>query len=332
MKTSSHFSEMWKFHFDRKIVCSDGEAGSLAHVVFDAAAQRLTHLGVRQSPLFGRTVDPPYDTVVEATGDGVMLGITRAELAAASGVGVGKVVLDRHSLVERAGSADNGTLLLLAVHPESGALAYLVVGRLRPGGDTLLQEQYVTRMAQRHVTVALPEATLNALAPYRSDDELLQDVRRVLFDLACLHINLQGMNLRALDGVLYLEGNISSQLRADIVEGRARAVPGLLEIKNHLVGDDRLVADLTKALSQDMRTRDMLIGVSSRLGEVRLSGSAYTGQQKAAAEEIVRNFPGVRSAIYELVVDPWADLRPLMLAAGVAAEDKVHGRFSRYIR
>ena len=32
MKTSTRISEMRKFHFGRKIVCSDGEAGSLANI------------------------------------------------------------------------------------------------------------------------------------------------------------------------------------------------------------------------------------------------------------------------------------------------------------
>ena len=60
MKTSTHISEMQKFHFGRKIVCSDGAAGSLVQVVFDAATRRMTHLGVKQGHLSGKTVDLPY--------------------------------------------------------------------------------------------------------------------------------------------------------------------------------------------------------------------------------------------------------------------------------
>ena len=73
MKTSTRISEMWKFHFGRKIVCSDGEAGSLEHVVFDAPAHRLTHLGVKQGHLFSKKVDLPYNTVVEATGGDLLI-------------------------------------------------------------------------------------------------------------------------------------------------------------------------------------------------------------------------------------------------------------------
>jgi hypothetical protein len=210
MKTSTRISEMQKFYFGRKIMCTDGVVGSLAHVVFDAATHRLTHLGMKQGHLFGETVDLPYNIVAEATGDGIMLGITRqevqiflAELAAAGGTAIEGAVLDHRSLVEHAESGDKGTLLLIAVHPEDGALAYLVVHHLRPGRDILLHEQYVTALAPGHVVVTLPDATLNALPPYRSDDELQQEVERALFDLTPLHIDMQGSTIRVLDSVLY---------------------------------------------------------------------------------------------------------------------------------
>jgi osmotically-inducible protein OsmY/sporulation protein YlmC with PRC-barrel domain len=328
--TSIRISEMQKFHFGSKVMCSDGEVGSLAHVVFDAASRHLTHLEVKEGYLFGKTFDLPYDTVVEATGDGVILRFTRTELAAASVVAVGGAVLNHRSLVEYTGSGDKGTLLLIAVHPENGALAYLVVHHLRPERDILLLEQYVTGIASGHVTVTLPDVILNELPLYRPDDELQQEVERVLFDLTFLHIDLKGITIRVLDGVLYLDGNISSQLRVDIVEDQVQGVPGLLEIKNHLVGDDLLAARVAMALARDSRTYDLPIGVYPRLGEVRLSGAVHTSQQKAAAEEIVRGFPHVRSVINNLVVDPRAELLLVMLPTGVEAEDKVPGKYIRH--
>lgn len=144
MKTATRISEMQRFHFGRKIGCSDGEAGSLAYVVFDDTSRRLTHLGLKQGHLFSKTFNLPYDTVVEATGE--------------------------------------------------------------------------------------------ALPPYRPDAELQQEIEDILFDLTPLHIDLKGITIRVLDSVLYLNGNISSQLRADIVQNQVMGVPGLLEINNNLSG------------------------------------------------------------------------------------------------
>ena len=89
-------------------------------------------------------------------------------------------------------------------------------------------------------------------------------------------------------------------------------VNGLLEINNRLVGDDRLASDLAMALGRDPRTHNLPIGVYPRLGIVRLSGAVHNAQQKAAAEEIARNFEGVRSVFNDLIVDPKADLLHVM--------------------
>jgi hypothetical protein len=332
MEITTRIAEMQKFHFGGKIRCVDGEAGNLAHVVFDAAARRLTHLGVKRGPLFGKAVDLPYDTVFKATGEGVTLYLLRAELEAVHEGAVGGVVLDRRSLVTSPSAEDKGTVLQIAVHPENATLAYLVVHHLRPGQDTLLREQYVKTIAPHCIEVDVPEAMLNALPPYRSDDALQQEVKRVLFDFTPLHIDLKGITFQVLDSVLYLDGNVSNQLRAALVEKQVLGIPGLLEVQNRLVGDDQLAADLALILAQDPLTRGLPIGIYPRLGEVRLSGAVHTRQQKIIAENNVRGFPGVRSVINDLVIDPKADLLPSMLPTGIEAEDQAPGTYIRHTK
>lgn len=61
-----------------------------------------------------------------------------------------------------------------------------------------------------------------------------QEVEAILFDLTPLHIDLKGISIRVLDGVLYLDGGISSQLPADIAEDQVMDVPGLLKINNKI--------------------------------------------------------------------------------------------------
>ena len=333
MSKTTLISEMQKFHFGSKIFCSDGEDGILAHVIFDPPTRRLTHIGVKQSRLFGKAVHLPYSTVVDASRDGVTLGINRADVASAGSAAVEGALLDSKSVVENAGATGSGTLMMVAAHPENGELAYLVVHHLRPGQDTLLRQNFITDVAAEHVRVNIPDTLLNELPPYRPDGVLQQEVEAILFDLTPLHVDLKGMTVRVLDSVLYLDGNISSSLRGDIASDQVSGVPGLLEIKNNLVGDDKLAADLAMALGIDPRTRDLPIGVYPRLGVVRLGGAVHNSQQKAAAGEIARNFPGVRSAINDLVVNPKADsLRVMSPAEGGEAEDKVPGKYIRHTK
>jgi osmotically-inducible protein OsmY len=221
--------------------------------------------------------------------------------------------------------------MLVAVHPTSGELAYIVAHELRSGQDTLLQQEYITALASNRVAVSIPEEKLRSLPPYRPDSVLQQEVESALFDFTPLHIDLKAIKVRVLDSVLYLDGNVSSALRSDIVQDRVLGVEGLVEIKNRLVADDTLAADLARALGQDVRTRDLPIGVYPRLGTIRLSGAVHTSQQRAAAEEIAKNFPGVSSVENSLVVDPNATMLNVMSAPeGGETKDIVPGKYVRH--
>lgn len=337
MSKTTSISEMQKFHFGSRIIFSDGEEGILLNVIFDPATRRLTHISVKQGRIFGKTVLLPYSTVVNATGDGVTLNINRADATtaatAASSVSGAGALLDNKSVVENTSSSAKGTLMMVALYPENAELAYLVVHHLRPGQNTLLRQKFVTDIGTGYVKVNIPDTILNELPPYRPDAVLQQEVEAILFDFTPFHVDLKGIMVRVLDSVLYLDGNISSSLRGDIARDQVLGVPGLLEIKNNLIGDDRLAADLAMALGSDPRTRDLPIGVYPRLGVVRLSGPVHTAQQKAAAEEIATSFPGVRSVINDLIVDPKADiLRVMSPAESGEADDKVPGKYIRHTK
>ena len=333
MRKLTSISEMQKLHFGSKIICDDGDDGFLTQVILDPAAHGITYIGVKQRRLFGNTVYLPYDTVINATGSGITIRPKLAELATASSSSPGGVLLDDKSTVENSASSAKGRLMLIALHPDSNQIAYLVAHDLRPGQDTLIRAEYITEISTGHINLNVPAATLNALAPYRPDSVLQRAVEAALFDATPLHIDLKAISVHVLDGVLYLDGNISSSLRADIARDQAMGVSGLLEVKNNLVGDDRLASDLAMALGRDPRTRDLPIGVYPRLGVVRLSGAVHNSQQKAAAEEIARNFDGVRSVINDLLVDPKAEQLNVMSGAeGGESIDKVPGKYIRHTK
>jgi osmotically-inducible protein OsmY len=331
MNKTTLISEMLKFHFGSKIFCSDGEDGTLVHAVFDPATRRMTHIGVKQGRLFGKTVNFPFTAVAGATGDGVALNVRRADVATAPTEVPGGATLDNKSAVENASTAAKGLLMLVAVHPENGELAYIVARNLRQGQDTLLREEYITSLTTGLVKVSIPADQLNTLPSYRPDSVLQQEVEAILFDFTPLHIDLKGINIRVLDSVLYLDGNISSALRSDIVQDQVLGVEGLMEIKNNLIADDILAGDIARALGQDPRTRDLPIGVYPRLGSVRLSGAVHNSQQKAAAGEIAKSIPGVRSVINDLIVDPKADMLNVMAPAeGGETRDIIPGKYIRH--
>jgi len=329
---STTIFEMQKFHFGSKILCTDGEEGILSQIGFDSTARRMTHIGIRQGRFFGKNVYLPYDTVTNATGDGVTLRVAGADvLAASKDAPTGSIFLDMKSVVEAGNS--KGTVSIIAVHPESSELAYIVSHHLYAGQDTLINQEYISKIETDRIVVTIPEATLQALPAYRSDSDLQQEVERTLFDLTSLHIDYKGMMIHVLDGILYLSGNISSSLRSDIVQDQASGVRGLLGINNQLLGDDTLAADLATALGRDERTRDLPIGVYPKLGIVRLGGAVHTPQQKMAAEEIAHSFLNVHSVVNTLVVDANAELLHVMSPAeGGEADDLIPGKYIRHTK
>src|SRR2546429_4942100 len=331
MNNTFLISEMLKFHFGSKIFCSDGDGGVLAQVLFDPVTRSLAHIGVKQGRLFGKNVYLPFDSLLSATGEGITLRVKRSDLDTATSQVPGYATLTSKSVVENTKSAAKGSLLLVAVHPTTGELAYIVAHDLRSGEDTLLQETYITKLETGRIIVSIDEGGLRALPSYRPDRVLQQEVEAALFDFTPLHIDLKAITARVIDSVLYLDGNISSTLRSDVMLDRVSGVEGLAGIKNRVLAGDTLAADLALALGQDAQTRDLPIGVYPRLGVVRLSGAVHNGQQKTAVGEIAKNFPGVRSVTNDLVVDPNATLLNVMSAPeGGESKDVIPGKYVRH--
>ena len=333
MQKASSIAAMLKFLFGRKVFCSDGEEGFLVNTVFDREPLRLSFIGVRTGRFFGKTVYVPFDAIAAASGERVTLTISRAELAQASTAVPGGALVDGRAIVRLKDTGKQGTLLLVATQPRSGELAYIVAHHLRPNMDTFIRRDYVTQIDPGRFTVSISEQELEALPPYRSDEELQREVEEVLYEVGPLHVDYRGMTIQVLDGVLYLEGNISSSLRSDIVRSQASGVPGLLDIEDHLVGDDTLASAVANALARDSRTGGLPIGVYPKLGTVRISGAVHNSQQKEAAGEIAAKVPGVRSVVNDLVVNSKATMLNVMASAeGGEAADIIPGKYIRHTK
>lgn len=333
MQKASSIAEMFKFYFGRKVFCSDGEEGFLVSTVFDCESLRLSFIGVRLGRFFGKTVYVPFDAIVGASGERVTLTISRAELAQTDTAMPGGALVDGRAVVRLKDTGKQGTLLLVATQPRSGELAYIVAHHLRPNMDTFIRRDYVTQIDPGRFVVSISEQELEALPPYRSDEELQREVEEVLYEVGPLHVDYRGMTIRVLDGVLYLEGNISSSLRSDIVRSQASGVPGLLDIEDHLIGDDTLASVVADTLARDSRTRGLPIGVYPKLGTVRISGAVHNSQQKEAAGEIAAKVPGVRSVVNDLIVDSKATMLNVMASAeGGEATDIIPGKYIRHTK
>ena len=315
--TALEFAEVQKFRFDAHIQASDGEAGRLVSIIADAERHALTHAGIR-TRTFSRTIYyVPLNLVISGDDDEVTLSLPRDEVEQKyTAVPFG----ERLTRSTRVLASDKtlGSLAQLTITRETQTLRHLVVDRgLR--GEALVPAERITSLSYKQIAVDLGGVSADALTPYRRDDALHRDVYAAIYDYQPLRLDLQGVQIHAIDGTVWLKGHVASDLNRALIEEQLHGIHGLADVRNDLVADNELAADVSMALARDPRTAHQPIGVYPQLGEIRLRGSVRTPEARQAAGEIAANVPGAGPVQNELHIDPRAEVVPVL--AGVTNEE-----------
>lgn len=318
----AELAEVKKFRFDADVQASDGEAGKLVSVILEDAQPRVSHIGVRVGGWFKHGIYyVPLDLVTQATSDTVTLSIPLDEIEKHSAMPSGLALTPRTALV--VGSKTLGHLAQMTIHDETRMLRHLVVER-GLGREYLVPATMITSVSVRQIVLDLGGKSADQLTLYRDDEELRQEAYDAIYDYARLRVEMPGIQIFAIDGVIWLRGHVSSDLNRRLVADQLGGIVGLAELHNELVADNELAAAVSMALAKDPRTAGQHIGVYPKLGEVHLRGYVRTAEASAAATEVARTVPGIRSVVNELRVSLRGDVVPVL--AGVTnEEDKVPG-------
>ena len=210
-------------------------------------------------------------------------------------------------LMPQGGTGTWAGLWGVAWHRESGALMGLIAlrGRLRRE-RYLVPAEMVGGVGSERVTLRAGLPDLARLPVFRTDLELEEDVRAALYGSDLPYEERAGVRLTVVDGRAVLRGNCRTASGRRRIEEAVRAVPGVLEVANHLVDDPELEIAVAQALARDEATRHARIVVRSRLGHVRLLGEVAAADVIEAAVRAARAVPGVRDVTPELSVRPEA--------------------------
>lgn len=319
---ASEFVAVTKFRFRSPVRDAEGAGGSLLHVVVAPDTRAISAIGVRFG-LVGREVFMPVSQVEEATQDLVQLRVTQAEAAkGAQSAPAGSVRLGRHTAVTLDGKR-LGRLAQVTFNRDTGALRHLVIDRL--GGEVVASALAISRLDANGVALAsLGAGAAPVATPYRPDAELREDVIHALDQYPRMRVDLGGITVSAIDGVVWLRGHVSSDLNCRLAEDLAREVHGVAELHNQLISDNDLAAAVSRALARDPRTAEEHIGVYPVLGRVRLRGAVRTPIAHDAAAEIATTVPSAGEIINELHVNADANVLPVM-ASVTNTEDVVPG-------
>lgn len=321
--TATEFAAVSKFRFGMPVVTDDGEEGSLAYVGVDPAQRTISHVGVklRVGLLGTKEYFVPLDQVSHANASEVRLIPTREEVERQFAVKATIPTLSRGTQVV-ADSRRIGHLAQLTINRETRVLRHLIVDRGLQ--EVVVSAERISHIEGKQVVTDLTPEEARALVPYVPDEELRDEIHRAIERYGRLRVDMPGIAVRVIDGVVWLQGHVSSELNARQMQDQTVGIRGIGELYNELIPDTDLAAAVSYALAHDPSTRQGYIGVYPMLGEVRLRGRVRTQTMSQAASEVARRVHGVSRVVNELVVDPNASVLPVL--AGVTGnEDHVPG-------
>jgi osmotically-inducible protein OsmY len=313
------FVDVSKFRFGAPVNASDGASGSVEQVVVDPGARTVLFVGVKLSRLSRKIYQLPIALVAQAQQHLVELSITRDEVAQkAQALPAGLVRLTSSTPVANGGKPF-GHLAQVGVYRASSTLRRLVVHRGPGRGEVLVAVTPATDLNEKRISVHLSATEVQSLTPYRPDSELVREVEEALYNYPRLRIDLRGIQVRAVDGEVWLPGHVSSDLNSRLVVDQLQGIAGLAAIHNQLIADPDLAAAVAEALAADPQTRGQHIGVYPNLGEIHLRGVVDSFSAYEAATKVATAVPGVEKLVNQLIIRPGADVVPVF--AGITGRD-----------
>ncbi len=126
-------------------------------------------------------------------------------------------------------------------------------------------------------------------------------------DAAFRAIDYDNIDVRVRDGIAYLNGHVSSLTNLHHAEKSLQIISGLLGVKNHLIPDDRLLAEVCTVLGQIESTYDCKFFTGVSHGVVLLSGNVENTNIKLLAEKCAASNPNVRGVINSIRI-PGSDM------------------------
>ena len=132
--------------------------------------------------------------------------------------------------------------------------------------------------------------------PLRHDTDLRADVIDALASDPILRslrlVRLVALRVAVTDGTVLLTGYVPGAAQRRVAHWLAEYVPGVLGVLDEIVTDEDLAGSVAQALVADLETRQAQLTVTSRLGQVRLTGSLPSTAAQARASALAAAVTG----------------------------------------
>lgn len=182
---------------------------------------------------------------------------------------------------------------------EDHTLKYLLVGKGR--GVRAVPATQVEKASSGSPSINLGLAEVEALPPYSSDHEALRKAQAALEKADSFDGGTFGaVSVEVTLGIAHLNGNVRFPSESEDAEKAVAEAPGVLEVVNDLVADWDLHIQVAEALAQEGLTRQGMVTVKSRLGNVTLGGYLPSTEAIGRAARVAEGVPGTGSVKHEI--------------------------------
>lgn len=317
-RSATEFAEVFKFRFGAEVTTDDGEVATLREVVVDPEQRMVIGVGIKFG-MFGGIQYVAYQYLLEAAPENIRLKLQRGQIEHTAAEKTAFLTVTSRTQVQVEGRRI-GMLAQATVNRASGTFRHFVVSR-GVRNEVVLPAVDVASIESRLISVKPAVLGATPILPYRPDNELRDAVRERIESFDRMRIDLPGIVIHVIDGVVWLKGYVSSELNRRIVEDLVSGTTGIAELHNELIPDNLLAADVSMALARTAATSQEKIGVYPALGVVRLRGFVSSDEKRKAVAEVARSVPGVKAIENELHVNPNVTVLPVL--AGVTGDEDV---------
>lgn len=105
------------------------------------------------------------------------------------------------------------------------------------------------------------------------------------------------IDVRVKNGIVHLDGHIANTAGRIRVENAIRSIPGISELRNHLILDDKLTVEVAGALGTLEHAYECKFFTGSSHGVISINGIVNHENVKSLAEICASGNPGVRAVI-----------------------------------
>lgn len=197
-------------------------------------------------------------------------------------------------------SAADARLAGALVEPSSRQVGHLLLARGLLAADRRLAP--VPEVALEGGVLKLT-AQADTLPLYRPDPDLLQAARGAIAAHPYLTADdRRALEVDAVDGVVYLSGNVRTAQAAAYALEAASSVAGAPAVRTSIVNDRQLEVDVARALGAAGLYRLGRLYVRAALGEVIVGGFVSDQTAIAEVERVAARVPGVRSVTNRIEV------------------------------